>query len=159
MDSTLPNFTHLSTFEKSSINQLNDEKMMELFYMGGPLFMGILTFIFVAMIAVAITTGIPFVKGRVENLEEGRRRLGYIKDVGLFALIVGILGQLIGLFSAFKAIEMSAIDISPAMLAGGVKVSMITTIYGIIIYAISLLVWMGVSREVRGERWEVRRER
>ncbi|GGH75547.1 MotA/TolQ/ExbB proton channel family protein [Phaeocystidibacter marisrubri] len=120
--------------------------MMELFYMGGPLFMGILTFIFIAIIAIAVINGIPFLKGKYSDLDEGRRKLAYIKDAGLLALVIGVLGQLIGLFSAFKAIEMSMMDISPAMLAGGVKVSMITTIYGLVIYALSLLIWVGLRR-------------
>ncbi|TNE30699.1 MAG: hypothetical protein EP346_03060 [Bacteroidetes bacterium] len=132
--------------EKAVSTILNHEIMMELFYMGGPLFMGILTFIFIAMIVIAVINGIPFLKGKYSDLDEGRRKLAYIKDAGLLALVIGVLGQLIGLFSAFKAIEMSMMDISPAMLAGGVKVSMITTIYGLVIYALSLLIWVGLRR-------------
>ena len=55
-------------------------------------------------------------------------------------MITGILGQLIGLTEAFKAIE-AAMDISPAIMAGGLKVSMITTLYGIIINLLSILIW------------------
>jgi biopolymer transport protein ExbB/TolQ len=55
-------------------------------------------------------------------------------------MITGILGQLIGLMTAFSAIE-KASDISPAIVAGGLKVSMITTLYGIFIYMLSILIW------------------
>ena len=61
-----------------------------------------------------------------------------IRSTGLLAAITGILGQLIGLFSAFEAIQQMG-SVSPAMLAGGLKVSMITTMYGIIIYVIAII--------------------
>jgi biopolymer transport protein ExbB/TolQ len=121
--------------------------MFELFYLGGPLFMGILTLIFVAMIIVSFINGLPVLKGYAE-IEKGRNKISYIKSVGLFALIIGILGQLIGLFEAFKAIE-QVNDISPAMMAGGLKVSMITTLYGLFIYAISFLIWFGLSLKLK----------
>ena len=56
------------------------------------------------------------------------------------ALVVGILGQVIGLFEAFQAIEEMK-EVSPSLLAGGLKVSSITTIYGFIIYIFSYLCW------------------
>jgi len=122
--------------------------MLDLFYQGGPLFMGILTLIFIAMITVAVTNGMPVVKGHVTDPETAARKLGYIRSVGLFALIVGLLAQLIGLFSAFQAIELKAIEVSPEIMAAGFKVSMITTIYGLIIYALSLLIWFGFSSKL-----------
>lgn len=62
-----------------------------------------------------------------------------IKSAGLLAAVTGILGQLIGLFSAFEAIQQMG-TVSPAMLAGGLKVSIITTMYGIVIYIIALII-------------------
>ncbi len=119
--------------------------MFDLFYMGGPLFMGTLTIIFISMIAVAVVNGLPIIRGNADDVATAARKLGYVKSVGLFALIIGVLGQLIGLFSAFEAIESMNVDVSPSLLAGGFKVSMITTLYGMLIYAISLLIWFGLS--------------
>ena len=67
-----------------------------------------------------------------------------LKSIGLFGMITGILGQMVGLFSAFSAVE-QAIDISPAIMAGGLKVSMITPIYGVLIFLISYLLWFLVD--------------
>jgi len=100
--------------------------------------MGILTLIFFGILFLSIRNIFQLSYGK--NYEKLRSKIGYIKSVGLFAMIVGILGQLMGLFQAFQAIEKMG-DVSPALLAGGIKVSMITTLYGIIIYAISLLIW------------------
>jgi biopolymer transport protein ExbB/TolQ len=108
--------------------------------MGGPLFMGILTILLVILLALVIIFAIGVASGRTKGKDIFRHRLTYIKSVGLFSMITGFLGQLIGLIMAFKAIELAE-DISPAIVAGGLKVSMITTLYGIGIYLLSILLW------------------
>jgi len=97
--------------------------MLDYFYMGGPLFMGMLTLIFIALIVAAV-------------LKKG------VKEIGLLALAMGFLGQLIGLMGAFEGIEAMG-GVSQSMLAGGLKVSSITSIYGLLIYIISLIVQVG----------------
>ncbi len=102
--------------------------------------MGILTSLLVVMLAVSIYFLLGISSGKAREKTNFRHQLTYIKSVGLFTMITGILGQLIGLMQAFKAIE-QVNDISPAILAGGLKVSMITTLYGILIYLLSILIW------------------
>jgi hypothetical protein len=114
--------------------------MANLFYMGGPLFMGILTLLLVVMVAVAVYFFISIVANKTGDKVNFRHQLTYVKSVGLFTMITGILGQMIGLLQAFKAIEQAG-DVSPAILAGGLKVSMITTLYGIFIYLLSIIIW------------------
>jgi flagellar motor component MotA len=121
--------------------------MFDLFYMGGPIFMGLLSFIFIAVLVVAVVNGLPVLNGKVADPEEAVRRVSYIRQVGLLALVVGVLGQLIGLYEAFRAIEIVR-DVSPALLIGGLKVSMITTLYGIFIYIMSLLIALGISTQI-----------
>lgn len=94
--------------------------MIDLFMMGGPLFMGILTVVFLLMIVAAV-------------------RNGSVRELGLLALAVGFMGQLLGLFGAFEGIEQMG-GVSQAMLAGGLKVSSITSIYGLLIYIVGLLI-------------------
>ena len=118
-------------------NVLPKLETMNLFQMGGVLFMSILTIILIGVLA---TTAYFWIK---KNANE--RHLDLIKSVGLLAFVVGILGQMIGLFSAFEAIEQMG-SVSPSMLAGGLKVSSITTIYGLLIYAFSLMLWIGSSK-------------
>nr|WP_321406033.1 MotA/TolQ/ExbB proton channel family protein [uncultured Carboxylicivirga sp.] len=111
--------------------------MKDLFFMGGPLFMSILTLLFIGMIAWFVY---HFIVANFTDKEKVLRYMKYGKSIGLFALITGILGQLIGFYDAFSAIEKMG-EVSPAMVFGGIKVSMITTLYGFIIYLISLLIW------------------
>ncbi len=114
--------------------------MKDLFYMGGTLFMSILTILLVLMVTYSLFNLIAILKNNDEERIRIRSRLPHIKSIGLFSIITGILGQLIGLYTAFSVIEKAA-DISPAMIYGGIKISMITTLYGIIIYLISILIW------------------
>jgi hypothetical protein len=116
--------------------------MFELFWMGGIEFMSVLTLMFlVALIFSALSASDIFSKGL--KGEEVKRRLDYVKFFGLLALVTGVLGQFIGMFSAFQAIEQVG-EVSQAMLAGGLKVSSITSIYGMLIFVITRLVWFGL---------------
>jgi len=114
--------------------------MKDWFVMGGSLFMSILTILLVIIVAVSVYFAAAIASGKASEKENFKQQLRYIKSLGLFTMITGILGQLIGLFSAFTAIE-AAGDVSPAMLAGGLKISLITTLTGIVIYLISILIW------------------
>jgi biopolymer transport protein ExbB/TolQ len=118
--------------------------MKNFFSMGGPLFMSILTIVMVVMAVWILYHFISGYKSVQLSRETILRRLGYGKSIGLFAMIIGILGQLIGLYDAFAAIEKMG-DISPSMVYGGIKVSMITTLYGIFIYLVSLILWFVTS--------------
>ena len=113
--------------------------MINLFVMGGPLFMGILSLI---LIGVIIST-VRYLTAE----EKTKDKLDLIKSFGLLAVVTGVLGQLIGLFDALKFIE-EAGQIAPGMLAAGLRVSMIVTLYGLIIYVISLIIWITLKHRV-----------
>lgn len=115
--------------------------MKQLFYEGGMLFMSILTLVLVVLIAWAVYHFIPAVIKQSGTANQARARLKHIKTIGSFALVFGIFGQLIGLYEAFSAIQEQG-GVSPALLMGGLKISMITTFYGIAIYLFSLLLWL-----------------
>jgi sorbitol-specific phosphotransferase system component IIC len=111
-----------------------------LFHQGGPLFMGILTTLLLVLLAMTGAFIAFIVSGRAKQMAHFRHRLTYLKSLGLFTMITGILGQLIGLMMAFEAIERAG-DISPAIMYGGLKISMYTTLYGIFIYMLSIFIW------------------
>lgn len=96
--------------------------------------MGMLTLVFIVAIAIAVVTFLQ--KEKPSDLVKSR--LAMVRGTGLFGLVLGMLGQFIGLFSAFEVIS-QGVDVSPAMMAGGLKVSMIAPIYGMIIFLISYL--------------------
>ncbi len=118
--------------------------MIKLFVEGGALFMGILTVVLTAIVLMSVFFLYLIIRKDYKNLDLIRSRLKYIKGLGLFALVTGFLGQMIGLYIAFAYIE-KAPDISPSIMAGGMKVSMIAPMYGMIIFLISYLLWIGTD--------------
>lgn len=73
-----------------------------------------------------------------------------IRQIGLFSFFFGLLGQILGLSSGLGAIE-AAGDISPGILAGGLKVSFYPTTYGLLILLIALVMNFWVIR-LAGEK-------
>lgn len=59
---------------------------------------------------------------------------------GAIAAIIGFFSHYWGLYNAMQAI-MRANDISPAIVAGGYAVSLITILSGLIIFIISAIIW------------------
>jgi hypothetical protein len=109
--------------------------ILELHFTGGILFMSILSIAFITMIALNV---IGFM--RKGNAEISMKFAKVAKEVGVFALAWGVLGQVIGLLGAFQAIEAMG-EVSQAILAGGLRVSSYTTIYGLIIFIISRIIY------------------
>lgn len=103
--------------------------------------MGTITVILIVMIAWAIYHFLPVLTNKETDLAKALSRLKYIKTIGTFGMVSGILGQLIGLYQAFSFLEAHG-DVSQSLIGGGLKVSLIPAIYGILIFLLSLLFWM-----------------
>jgi hypothetical protein len=103
--------------------------MMDLFFMGGPLFMGILT---IGLVALIVTISMNQTgKGAIFTVQ-------LAKEIGILSFVIGMFAQLIGLYQMFSVVEQMG-KIAPNMLAGGLKVSLITTLYGFLILIIALV--------------------
>lgn len=116
----------------------------ELHIMGGIQFMSVL---FLILLAVIILTVIGFIQAygkQSPNLSRLTNITLAIRFLGGFAPVWGILGQGIGIYSACMAIQEME-DVSPALLAGGFQVSMITALYGLIIFLISRIFWFALK--------------
>jgi hypothetical protein len=122
--------------------------MKDLFFMGGPQFMAILTLFLIITTAWFIYHFMVAYNSGQINREKLLRRFGYGKSLGLFSLIIGITGQMVGLYEMFDAIENalgSGEEIIPALVFGGIRVTMIVTIYGMLIYLFSIILWFAGS--------------
>ena len=113
--------------------------------------MVILTILLLIILAMAAYRFMRIFRDDFEHATTFRQGLMHIKSVGLFALVFGIFAQLLGLYQAFSFIEKAG-AISPALLAGGIKVSMIPTLYGMIIFLISYLMWLGLDYKFKSTR-------
>ncbi|SFS58965.1 MotA/TolQ/ExbB proton channel family protein [Lutibacter maritimus] len=95
---------------------------------GGPLFMYTTLFLLIVILALLIT---GFVKPTTRE-----KIITLVSSISLFALVWGFLGQMIGLIEAFDAIQAMG-DISPALLAGGLKVAILSPLFGMFVFLIA----------------------
>lgn len=63
----------------------------------------------------------------------------WVKEIGIAALVVSIFWTLLGLYQVLDVIN-SIGDISTAVICGGLKVTLISILYGLIVYFISLII-------------------
>ena len=63
----------------------------------------------------------------------------WVKEIGIAALVVGIFWTLLGQLQMADFIQGYDGDISKNVLAGGIKVSLIPVMYGLIVYFVSLV--------------------
>jgi biopolymer transport protein ExbB/TolQ len=118
--------------------------MLELFFSGSKLFMGIQTIVAVIMIVLSVYSAKNVLANQVN--ENSQRKISLIKEVGLFAFIIGLLASAMDLMGALQAIEMAG-DVSPSLLAAGLKISFITPTYGLMIYTLSLLIYSALRAQ------------
>jgi hypothetical protein len=95
---------------------------------GGPLFMYTTFILLIVIIALLIRS---FVKPATRD-----KTITLISSISLFVLVWGFLGQMIGLITAFDTIE-AAGDVSPAVLAGGLKVAILSPLFGMFVFLIA----------------------
>lgn len=96
---------------------------------GGAFFMYPLALILIVVLIFLIKA---FIKGGTP------KTLSIISSLGVFSIVWGFTGQILGLMSAFDAIQMVG-DVSLAVLAGGLKISFMAPFFGMIIFLIARL--------------------
>jgi len=95
---------------------------------GGPIFMYtilILLIIVIVLLIKAFTTK-----------ENSEKTIRLVSSISLFALVWGFLGQIIGLIGAFDTIQ-SYGNVSPEVLAAGIKVGLLSPLFGMVVFLIA----------------------
>ena len=94
---------------------------------GGPTFM-------IPMLLIIVSIIVLFIIALI-----GKKKIAHVNQLighlSLFGMIWGLLGSTIGLISAFDAIE-GAGNISQPLFAGGLKVALLTTVFGFVTFLI-----------------------
>ena len=119
--------------------------LSELYVAGGVVFMHAVSIPFIANLVLIIITILQIV--RKKNVNQKLIEMG--KQLGGLALALGVFGTVIGLFQAFDALENSKDVIPFQVIMGGLKVAIITVLYGLIAYSISLVAYIILKLSVR----------
>ena len=122
--------------------------MIELFFRGGVLFMSLLSLMLLMMFGLFIYLIVINKTGKINNLQDFRVKRQWIKELGIGALVLGVLAQMIGLYSAFKALHLGEVLSTTEVVSGGFVVSGITTIYGVFIFVSSRILMVILKRVV-----------
>ena len=109
-------------------------------YSAGGVFMTPLTLLGIGAILLTAKKVVDVYVNAEQPAAKHRSVVNIILQLGVLSFFVGVLSQAIGLIEAFQVIEQIG-SVSPAMLAGGLKVSMIASVYGLIILIVSFVCW------------------
>ena len=107
--------SHPETFEKPGFS------ISQLFMEGGALGMTIITIFLIALLVAAW------------------KAPRWVKEIGIGALVVGIFWTLHGLLQMLGVLQLFG-DTPIPVICGGLKVTLISTAYGLIVYFISLVI-------------------
>lgn len=94
----------------------------QLFMEGGLFTMSILTAILVGMLFAAW------------------KAPAWVNEIGIAALVVSVISLGFGWYNAASAVEAVKGEISPSLLWSGLKCGVVTLVYGLIIYLVSLII-------------------
>lgn len=117
-----PNFQILNSNAISFLTQ----KMNE----GGALFMYSLLIILLIILYLIIRTSL--------QKKKNNHYLSQINAIGLFALVFGFLGQIIGMIQLFDAIQFDG-NISPDIMGRGLKITSLPPAFGMLVFLIARL--------------------
>jgi hypothetical protein len=107
--------------------------MINLHIEGGMIYMAILSILFIAnLVMIAYAFYLKYVK-----LTDSKKLSLVIHHISLIALVWGVLSTSVGLFNAFGSMAKMETTLPLNVIMGGLRVAMITAIYGMIIFVVS----------------------
>jgi len=111
------------------------------FFQQGGVFMWPLLLIAIVLIYLSVKKTVDIFFKKNLSRDELKRGINTILFWGCFSMVLGVFAHFYGVYLAMQAI-MKANDISPAIVARGYSLSLITMITGLVIFIISALVWI-----------------
>jgi hypothetical protein len=114
------------------------EIMKEFLVTGGPGMSVILIFGIIILLISILATARRIMHLEYSMLDE--KLMLSIKYLGGIACLTGLTFQTVGLYRAFRAIQ-AASDISAIVVMKGVFVSFYTTLFGLAVFLVSMIIW------------------
>ena len=98
--------------------------------------------LFMSLILICLLISIYFIVKSTLNIKTNndisKKMLKHINDSGILAMILGFLGAFLGLLSAFDILEATG-KAAPSIIAGGLKIALLSPIFGLFTFSISRL--------------------
>ena len=112
--------------------------LVDLYLGGGPIFMFPLSLMLIVIIGLTIYS----IFGLAQKKSLAPKYVEAIKQIGAMAAVFGALCTLIGLMQAFDWLENHKEGASFQVIMGGMKVAIITAMYGLFIFFVSMLAYI-----------------
>lgn len=92
----------------------------------------IMSLILISLLSAIVFLAIGFINLK-KNPEKSKKMTALASDSSLLGLVIGFLGSIIGMITAFDSIQ-SINNVNSAVMAGGIKVSLLTVVFGTITF-------------------------
>ncbi len=106
---------------------------------GGPFFMSLIYIMWIIVIVFVVVSVVSYFSPKSTE-KFLLRQSSWILFFGSLAFLTGIFAQMVGFYEAMHAIQQAG-DISPALIAGGFRVSLLAPLYGFLLLLLSALYW------------------
>lgn len=106
-------------------------------YEGGPIFMYP---IFLMLLTCIVLGAMALKKG-----DESGKLKELLSHISLFALVWGFLGMMLGLINAFDVMSDTSKNIATPMLAGGLKIGLLSPSFGMFVFLVGRLFIIGLT--------------
>ncbi len=120
---------------------------MDFFLEMGPFRYPLITFTILILFNI-FKHGLPVMQNKIVSKKTTEVGIDSIIFWGIMSVTTGILGQIIGIYSALGEIA-KAKEISPQIIMYGFKISFTTTVYGFYVFLLSAFVWYILKRKFK----------
>lgn len=121
--------------------------ILDAFFAGGFIMWPLLA-IAVAILLQAARAGAAL-RSRDGDPEPTRRRTASVLFWGFMAALLGLIGTFVGIAQIASAVQ-AAGGVSPALAWGGVGVSLVPTLFGLVILFVAALLWFALRGRLLG---------
>ena len=77
-----------------------------------------------------------------KETEKMQRFMPTLEIIAQVSPLIGLLGTVIGMIDSFNELELGGSLVDPSILAGGIRVALICTLYGLLVYLISRVLYL-----------------
>jgi len=109
-------------------------------FLSGGIFMWLILICFVVAVLIAIRA---YGSIKKKLIAKATLDLKTILVLGVSSMALGAIGQLLGIYAALGEIII-ATDISPAIVLEGFRMASISTVFGTILFLITMVGWLGL---------------
>ncbi|ALO14637.1 hypothetical protein L21SP5_00970 [Salinivirga cyanobacteriivorans] len=106
---------------------------------GGPFFMSLVYIMWIIVIVFVVKSVINYFSPKATE-KFLLRQTSWILFFGSLAFLTGIFAQMVGFYEAMHVLQEGG-DVSPKLIAGGFKVSLLAPMYGFFLLLLSALYW------------------